>query len=466
MFSVVQLEKILIDFLNESVALLHELNVKGQFKWYHEPCFERTKEGGRRLTVRKRKKYSFNFISCEKDIRDIESCKILEEQISLLSNSIDSKRKIKKLSLSEYISNRSYPLEILYTALNKQRKIPQLSKINCQNIVRGLDEILIEKKVSVINIALLSRDLVFWRSKRLDDNTTFKFLTLKELSDLFNKASLAINFSGVRDWLDNWAIVAYEKVPLHDFLNYLYDSTRRLREIILALRLCEDTFIIDRLIMSRLQYETGLLKHFEGYRYTRSLRNICLDIHTLPQVSLPQLKKIRESLSLIDSSDQLLNPLLRRFLNALESRRIEDSLLDLIILIEGLLVPEGGGSIAYKFAMRATAICSQYRISMENISKNDYFQWFKLLYSIRSKLVHGSEKRVRKKVSYFMQEYNYSSISDVFRSAFAVAKKILNIYLSKRWYNIKDDGERAKKIDEIVLERIQKKPYRKRDESA
>lgn len=449
MSKIIRLEETVRDFLEESISLLQIKNVKGQFKSYYEPCFKRSKDGGRRITVRKKKRYSFDLIRYEKEILSLQSCKVLEEQIGLLSNSIEGTRNTKSTNLEQYIYKKSYPVEILYTDLDKQRKIPQLSPINFQNTIKGLSEILIEKEVGVINIALLSRDLVFWRSKKLDDNTTFKFLTLKELSDLFNEASLATNFSGVRSWLDNWAIVVYEKVPLHDFLNCSYDSTRRLREIILAMRLCEEAYLLDRLSLSRFRYKTGLLKGFEGYRYTRSLRNICLEISTPPQTNLPPLKKIRNSMLLVSKSKGLDDPLLQKFLYAPERRRIEDALLDLIIVLEGIIVPDRGDSIRYRFSMRATGICNKHSIQISTAAQIGYLSWFKDLYDQRSNLVHGNVG-TNKDLDKFLKKYGYSSVSILFDELYRVSRRIVIVYLEEYWYKLKREN-RAKKGDEIIL---------------
>jgi hypothetical protein len=78
----------------------------------------------------------------------------------------------------------------------------------------------------------------------------------------------------------------------------------------------------------------------------------------------------------------------------------QDSIIDVAIGLETLLVPDGGqGEITHKLAMRLAAICKMQKF--ESHEASEVFDICKKIYAFRSSVAHGSQDVSKKRTITF-----------------------------------------------------------------
>lgn len=84
-----------------------------------------------------------------------------------------------------------------------------------------------------------------------------------------------------------------------------------------------------------------------------------------------------------------------RFMDSYHRDNYLDRILDCVICLDGLLVPDSGSELKYRFSTRGTVLTSE-----SSAEREKSFMFFKDLYDLRSVIVHGSttvdDKKIRK----------------------------------------------------------------------
>jgi hypothetical protein len=97
-------------------------------------------------------------------------------------------------------------------------------------------------------------------------------------------------------------------------------------------------------------------------------------------------KPLRALLSGLSSeTDNRLDLALRRFNRAYERYSSEDSLIDLWVAFEALLVPDGSQELRYRASLRIARFAAQTSVERKRV-----FRLARDSYDVRSKVVHGS----------------------------------------------------------------------------